>query len=458
MPDSPCYFPPRAHVPGFVWPTIASEQDNIVLALQFQLEQTQWLSAESIEAMQLQQLQSLVDSATRNVPFYRKSLLPLLGGPGNVLTFETFRHFPLLTRSDIQDAGNRLHSKVVPEGHGDIHMVQTSGSTGQPVRVNRTTLSILFSRALTLRNHRWHQRDFNATVAGILALRGRSVKAARQGHPTRWIPAHDTGSYYHFDVTRPVGEQLDWLIERDPAILVTYPSNLRALLERSKADGRRPRQLGEVTTMGEPVYPKLRQLCAEEWHARLIDSYSSQEFGMMAVQCPQHSHYHIQAEGVVLEVLDADGHLCKPGEIGRIVVTDLHNFSMPLIRYALGDYARVGQPCSCGRGLPVLDEIIGRERNMLHLPSGDTAWPVPFFSRELLDIAPVRQIQIIQETLHAINVKLAVERGLTEAEATALKTLIGRRLGDVFDITLTCVDEIPLSRGGKFQDFISNIE
>ena len=178
----------------------------------------------------------------------------------------------------------------------------------------------------------------------------------------------------------------------------------------------------------------------------------------MATQCPEHPHYHVQSEGVFLEVLDEHGQPCKPGEVGRIVVTDLHNFAMPIIRYEIGDYARAGPPCACGRGLPVLEEIKGRVHNMLRLPSGDTAWPVPFYSSELTAIAPVQQIQIIQESLKSINVRLVVEHDLTDPEIKGLKTLIGQRLGDAFTISIDCVDEIPLTNSGKYEDFISRVE
>ena len=167
MTSADCNQSPRAHYPGFVWPTVSSRSDNVILALQFQLGQTQWLSAGRIEAMQLMQLQSLVDHAVRNVPFHRRRLLPLIGGSAKSLSLETFRKFPILTRADVQSAGENLRSKVIPKGHGDIYMVQTSGSTGRPVTVFRTTLQGLFIQALNLRYHVWHQRDFGATVAGI---------------------------------------------------------------------------------------------------------------------------------------------------------------------------------------------------------------------------------------------------------------------------------------------------
>src|SRR3546814_13116510 len=85
----------------------------------------------------------------------------------------------------------------------------------------------------------------------------------------------------------------------------------------------------------------------------------------LALQCPEHEHYHVQSEAVLLEVLDEEDRPCRPGEVGRVVVTPLTNFAMPMIRYAVGGLAAVGAPCPCGRGLPVLTRILGRARDKI---------------------------------------------------------------------------------------------
>ena len=90
-------------------------------------------------------------------------------------------------------------------------------------------------------------------------------------------------------------------------------------------------------------------------------------------------------------------------------------------------------------------------------PKADQAWPVPFYSSELNTIAPVRQIQIIQETLQAITVRIAVDEALTPDQEAGIRELVGRRLGTGFVISLETVDEIPRSASGKYQDFISRV-
>src|SRR3546814_3878705 len=91
-------------------------------------------------------------------------------------------------------------------------------------------------------------------------------------------------------------------------------------------------------TVGETVSAKARGLVQRAWGVPLKDSYSCEEAGYLTMQCPDHEVYHVQSENVLLEVVDDDGRPCGPGETGRVLITSLHNFATPLIRYELGDY------------------------------------------------------------------------------------------------------------------------
>jgi phenylacetate-CoA ligase len=129
------------------------------------------------------------------------------------------------------------------------------------------------------------------------------------------------------------------------------------------ARGIRFPRLREVRTSGEPVGATTRQLCRDAWNVPVTDVYAAAEAGCIALQCPGSEHYHVQSESVLVEVLDGWNRACAPGTVGRVVVTTLQNFAMPLVRYDIGDLAEVGAPCPCGRGLPVLTRIAGRVRD-----------------------------------------------------------------------------------------------
>jgi phenylacetate-CoA ligase len=163
------------------------------------------------------------------------------------------------------------------------------------------------------------------------------------------------------------------------------------------------------------------------------------------------------AESVLVEILGADGRPCAPGAVGRLVVTKLHNFATPLIRYELRDYAEAGMPCPCGRGLPTIARIVGRSRKMLTLPNGEQRWPLVGFDR-YREIAPIRQYQLVQRSLHDVEVRLVVDRALSGDEETRLAAVITAALGHPFRLDFIYLrDEIPRGPGGKFEEFISEL-
>jgi len=165
---------------------------------------------------------------------------------------------------------------------------------------------------------------------------------------------------------------------------------------------------------------------------------------------------HIQSENVLVEILDADNQPCAPGQTGRLVISSLHNFATPLIRYEIGDHATAGPPCPCGRGLPVIAEILGRTRNMLVLESGEQQWPRIGFSK-FRKIAPIQQFQVIQKSHSQLQANFVVSSPLTDHQQEQLCSLIQTSLGHPFQIQLDFPDEIPRGISGKYEEFLSEL-
>jgi phenylacetate-CoA ligase len=188
-----------------------------------------------------------------------------------------------------------------------------------------------------------------------------------------------------------------------------------------------------------------------------VDVYSCEELGPIALQCPSREHYHVQAENLYVELLREDGTPCGQGELGRVVVTALHNFPMPLLRYDLGDYAEAGEPCACGRGLPVLRRIVGRVRNMARDPTGRHFRPAIAFGG-WLEIAPIRKLQLVQHTLMNIEMRYEMERELSARECERLAELLTESFGYAFRFAFTRVPRIERTPGEKYEDFISLLE
>ena len=447
---------PHSDCPGILWPALPTAGDAAMLALNYQLTQTEWWPADELARMQLRQLTLLVAHAEATVPFYKEQLQAAVKS-GQALGWDDWRRIPILRRGDIQTQAEALVSRAFPVEHGPVGEVWTSGSTGSPISVKTTGVTGMVFQALNLRYHQWHGRDFSGKVAAFKAVTGAHSEAGLADQRLNWVPGYISGPMYCFDLTRPLTEQLNWLIEQDPDYLLVTPSVLKAILERCRDTGFRPPRLRQVSTINETLDPEVRELCEQVWAVPVADVYSAEEVGLIALQCPDHPSYHVQAESLLVEILDADGNPSREGQIGRVVLTDLHNFATPLIRYEIGDYAEVGPPCSCGRGLPVINRILGRSRNMLTLPSGDKIWPkLP--SKPLLAIGPIRQLQVIQRSLNDIEVKLVADRPLGEEEERQLDHYFTDNFHHSFSYTYLYVDEIPRSASGKFESFKSDLD
>ncbi len=132
---------------------------------------------------------------------------------------------------------------------------------------------------------------------------------------------------------------------------------------------------------------------------------------------------------------------------------------MPLIRYDIGDYAEVGAPCPCGRGLPVIKRIYGRRQNMLVLPGGEERWPLLSSDdiRHLRQLAPISQYQFAQKYLEHLELRLVGERAFTAEEKGKLGTWVQEKFAYPFAVTITELDSLPRTRAGKFEDFVSEI-
>ncbi len=442
-------------MPGIVWPAVPVGQDAATLALLAQLEMSQWWSPEVLLHRQLEQATELLRFSARTVPFYRDRLAALAEGTG-ALTMDDWRSIPILHRAEVQEAGDALATQRPIKGHGAWHDVTTSGSTGEPVVVQWNAVTHQFHTAITLRDHIWHRRNFSAKVGLARRQSEKTLDAMKAGKSARWATSYRSGPMVFFELADSVDDALNWMAKEEPDYLITYPGYLRAMIQQSERSGIKPSRLREVMTFGGIVPDDLRTLSATRWGAKLVDMYSTQEVGIMALECPNHEHLHVQSESVLLEVLDEKGDPCAPGEVGRIIATPLHNFATPLIRYFVGDYAEVGHPCDSGRGLPVLRKIYGRARNMMTLPNGEKIW-VAVNDSGFYAIEPLRQFQIVQAADLTVKLKLVVDRPLTPEEEAVARNAVRSATGYDFDVQLDYVDAMPSVLGGKLEDVVSEV-
>jgi phenylacetate-CoA ligase len=449
------------------WPAVLTGEGAALMALQQQFGESQWWAPEKLRAAQFRQLGLLVAHAAATVPFYAERLRAVGITPDLPLTEELWARIPVLTRRDVRDLGAQLHAQQTPPTHGGLFVATTGGSTGVPVSVRKTELAHAMWGAVQVRDELWHREDAGGTILRIRAtpdtLTAEQQAAARSPQGLvlpSWGAPHSaiwrTGKLGLIDFRQPTAVQAEMMLRLQPDYLYTAPSHVRLLMAHFREKGLRLSSLKAVWTMGECVTPELRAGVREIFGCRIVDAYSSEEAGYVALQCPEHPHYHVQSETILVEVLDPTGRQCQPGEAGQVVVTPLHNFAQPLLRYAIGDDAEVGEACACGRGLPVLRRVLGRTMDLVSLPDGGRR-RVSLDNPGLAKQPALREYQLVQRSLERIEVMLVASRALTEVERGEILAAMGTEFGPDFQIDLSFHESLPRTGAGKLRPFVSDL-
>ena len=450
-----------SYIPGTSWPAIPDAVSSEILALLFQFEKTQYLPPGEILKNQFQQLDEICSHSIETVPFYKRCLKASGLAKHKKIVPEQWLQVPVLSRSMVEENYKDLQSSSIPRSHGSKTLVQTSGTTGLPIRVTGTQVTHFYWQACGLRDHFWHQRDFSGKMAVIRhADQGRAeypgVSSANWGAAISKVLK--TGPSVSLNSSTDLLLQVQFLLQEEPDYLLSYPSNLEALARHFRREGLQLKKLRGIRAVGESLGSEVRTACREAWGVSLVDMFTAQEVGYIALQCPENENiYHVQAENLYVEVVDEEGRPCREGETGRVLVTTLHNFAMPLIRYEIGDYAEVGGACSCGRTLPVLSQIMGRKRNMLIFPNGERKWPGLGMSTWTKKLPIIRQFQFVQKGLDRIEARLVTDRLLSDDETLFFIDVLQKNMGYPFTIEITYVENIPRNKGGRFENFISEV-
>jgi phenylacetate-CoA ligase len=445
----------KSDIHGVEWPPISVNPAASLQALVRYLEETQWLSPAELEAHQFRQLRVLAAHCQKQSARFRRRLedaalaIDDLGSPAGL------SRLPRLRRRELQAGGAELFCAETPAQHLPVRESRTSGSTGEPVVVRRTVISQLFWLAMTMRDHLWHQDDYGARFASIRPTFSAYAELPDWGEPSRLL--FHTGPGLGMPVTAAPQQYVDWIGNFQPNILLSFPSIIDAISQHCARNEIRMPRFTSIKTVGETLHPEVRRRAEALFSVRIRDIYSSFEAGTVALQCPESDLYHVMAESLIVEVVDEAGRPCKDGEVGRIVITDLHNFATPLIRYDIGDYAEVGGACACGRGLPTLRRILGRERNLILMPDGTRRYPLVGFTK-FREVAPIMQYQFIQHDRRDLEARFVSEAPLTAKQESDLGAVILKALGATFDLRFTYFpDQIPRSASGKYEEFICRI-
>ncbi len=458
---------PRSAFPGSVWPAVPQAPAGALLAVLEQLGRTQYLTEDQLAVARRPQVEALIDHACAQVPVWQARFRSAGLHPdmrrGCELSMQEWgarwASLPILTRVEVQELGDQLRAAKLPNGHGNVGESVTSGSSGRPVRIARTTLDYFYWQAFQLREHVWRERDFSGTFLSILRDEQSDPKddAVQPRRMENWGPpvsvVWPTGPSFLLDYRCPTATLIDAICEIRPDYLCTFPSLLLEMLRHARDAGLRLPPLKEVIGVGEASPPELADLCMEILGAPLSSTYTAAEVGAIAYQCSEAGRWHLQSDKSIIEVLGENGTPCKAGETGSVVLTPLHNFAMPLFRYEIGDLATMGEgSCACGRLLPILDAIPGRARDLLMLPSGE--FRPPYYGHNaVMRIRSIRQHQVAQTAIDEVCFRLVVSKPLTADEESQVIQTASTALGPAFSVRIKYVDEIVRHPNGKFAEF-----
>jgi len=425
-----------------------------IAALVGELNKSQHFSLDQLHNIQEAQLANIIKYHAQHSTHFATRLAAQKLTANSILTLTNLKRLQPIAKKDIQQAGDDFNVKNVPQAHHPIGHSETSGSTGEPVNINKSKLCVLFWNAHTVRDHQWYNRDYNSKLTSIRAINRNHIKADNWGGPVHTL--YGTGPGQGLPVNMDIQQQLKHLEEFQPNILIVHAGVLTGMITEWERTGYTLTELKHLKNIGDTLHDDIRQRFQALSGLTIEDNYSSSEVGCIAIQCPEGGMFHIMAENLIVEVINDDGTDCQPGEVGRVVITDLFNAAAPVIRYDIGDYAEVGEPCTCGRHLPTLKRVLGRERGLFQRADGSKFWPTAgqYFAAKVVQ---VKQWQIIQHSLDDIEYKLVTDQPLTQEQHEQLLDIFKKNLGfDCVRIT-EYRDQIPL-RNGKYEETICLIE
>jgi phenylacetate-CoA ligase len=412
------------------------------------LRRQQWLDVRALEGLQEKKLARLIGEAYSKINYYRRLFESAGVKPSDIKTADDLVKIPITERHDLQES-SLFDITATGADLKKCRRLLTAGSTGSPLMVYRTRsednlIDAVWARAFLENGQRiWDKRaDYHAYPY----------------LPKRW--------FEHFGVWRRTTiptladpkKQMEQLKQIQPDIISGPPSslvNLTETIQRERVGGINPRL---VFTMGSLLDQRSRALIGAVLRARVFDYYGSTEVGCIGWECSSQDGYHMNSDAVIVEVVNREGEPVKAGESGRVVCTGLISYTMPFIRYDLGDIGVLGSDrCSCGRVLPLLKNLEGRVPDFFVSSDGTRHAPGVIFNRVKL-IRGIRQFRVIQENRKTASVEIVPQDKPSPEISEELKKILRSILGEDADIQIQFVDWIPRAPSGKVETIVSKVK
>lgn len=422
------------------------------------LEKSQWYSEDQLHAYQSKQLQAIVGYAYAKVPYYTRLMREHGIAPEDIRTPEDLSGFPLLTKDDIKRNFNDLLSTdfslaTVAKGH-------TSGTTGSPLEICYDPAVMRMNYAMLDRQYAWAHTNLAAFGDRVAVIRGNVIVPLGQRRPPFWrinyLHRQLLMSSFHLTPDN-INVYLAELRRFRPKVLDGYPSTVYVLAKHLKNIGE-TLTLHAVLTSSETLFDFQRETIEASFQCKVFDYFGAAERVVFAAECDRHEGHHLCSEFGIAEILGEDGTAVPAGTLGKLVATTLHNRAMPLIRYVTNDMTALRpQRCSCGRMLPLIDDVATKAEDLLTLRDGRLISP-SVLTHPFKPLTSIAASQVVQEDLDTVVVKVVPTVQFSPHDEQQLIAGLTDRLGAGVTVRVERVSELERTRSGKFKWVISKVK
>ena len=417
------------------------------LNVQEQLRTFERRPLEEQDSLLCAQLNHLLAHAKRTSPFWKKRLSNWKARRQPVA--DVLQHVQPLTRKELQSGFEMLSAKFPQREALGVMEGSSSGSTGTPVRFERSYLlyKVLYY-AVALQNARWHKIDRQKPL-GVVGSRYKDKDNTPLGAPHSWL-GPVAKCFQRCTRDREIADIYDYCAERNPTYLQGGPTILTSLARHAINNDRHDLQPKLALTLGSVVTDEIREIVRTGLGAKIVDRYSSEETGYIALQCPKHNHFHVVSPVTHMEIVDDDGMPCPPGKPGRVLLTSVQSYTMPLIRYEIGDMAEWGEPCDCGITLPVIKKLWGRTRHLITNPDGKKTY-ARIYARDFDKIPGLLEYRFVLHQNAVIVAQLRFSETSDEADSQVIE-MVQRAMRYPYPVRIVHVEKIDWGTSWK-QDY-----
>jgi len=431
------------------------------------LEQTQFDPPAVVAARQLAALKVQLHHAYATVPYYRRVWDAAGVHPADVKALADLTAFPVLTKADIRAHEAELLSG--PYRGAKLRLKRTSGSTGVPLSIRVDEPAMQWKHACTIRSDQWSGYRLGQRVAKVWGNPEYLHHGWRGRLRNRVLDRAVYLDTIHLTDLK-VADFAAELRRHRPGLVFGHAHSLYLVACHLKKAGVLDIRPNGIISTAMVLHDYQRKVIAEVFGTRVTNRYGCEEVSLIASECEEHAGLHVNADNVYVEQASGGRESavsCAPSgdENSRLtpaarplLVTDLVNRAMPLIRYAIGDVAvGAGRACSCGRGLPLLDRIEGREADYVVTPAGTLVSGISLTENFALLIDGTAQVQIVQESVYDLRIRLVAGDGFGPASHVQIEKLVRDTFGPAVRFAVELVDAIPQEPSGKYRFCISKV-